>query len=266
MKSKIIILFYLSCLHCGFVFCQNGKMKVNLINNPYLSLLAPSATAKNNNANSYKPTITKPNNSGGGNFVITNGNTCEGESITFTKTFSPTKDWQLTFTYTATGSADGIAVVIHNDSRGTNAVGGSGGSKGYGTANGYCVGDGATSIGPSLDFEFNIYGGNSVVLNYISTQGGNTNSISPGTQPATGINFTNGTPVNVIMRYTASSEILKATLTQGSNTFVYITTGSIASMLNTLFGTNKTYLAFTGGAGALTSTQTVSNVYFFATP
>ncbi|HZL34228.1 MAG TPA: PEP-CTERM sorting domain-containing protein [Tepidisphaeraceae bacterium] len=177
-------------------------------------------------------------------FTLTNGTGGEGNSG-FDPVLQDITGFNTTFTYTANvgAAADGIAFILQNDSRGTAALGGAGGSLGYGTAN---------PITPSAAVELNIYQtpGSKFTIN--GETGGYT-PIAP-IAPNTGdpINFNisyNGSNVNVM----ATDSVTHGTYTQSYNN---------VALPSIVGGAGHALVGFSGGDGGATSTQTISNFAF----
>ena len=180
--------------------------------------------------------------------TLTDGGTQEARSAFFDAPLPVSGPLQATFTYQASGSnpADGMAIVFQNDPRGPAALGDDGGSLGYG---------GDDAIQNSAAVEFNVYSGHTVGTGcYVFGQtGGNGGSDYISTAP---VNLAAGDPVMVDLAYDGST--LTESLTD-------LTTGATWSTsyadvdLAAIIGGGTGYLGFTGGTGAATSTQTVSN-------
>lgn len=144
------------------------------------------------------------------------------------------------FTYKvgAPGGADGAAFVISRDTRGTAALGGTGGQLGY------------SGVTPSVGEEINIYSGHTVGTNLVVN--GNTS-----TYHATGaVDFSSGDPINVVLSYNPATstvtEIDFDTVTNATYTTTY--SQNFAGL-----GSSTAYIGFTGGTGGVASTQTISN-------
>jgi hypothetical protein len=153
-----------------------------------------------------------------------------------------------TFTYQATGSFDGFAFVLENDSRGLNALGGGGGDLGYATDGSHP----ATPISPSAAVLFRIQG-----TTGFGTGGDATNS----TQNAASL-LDSGDPINVRLSYSGTT--LTETLTDSlhpSNTDTFSYTTNLAADV----GGSSAYIGFTGGTGGGNALQTITN-FDFTTP
>ncbi len=223
-----------------------AQIMVNTFNTPLLSLSSAMTFSSNTTT---KPAITS------GVLTLTDNGNCESRVAAFNQKINPSSNWWLNFTYTSGGAmaADGMAMVIHSDSRGAAAIGGCGSSLGLGAADSYCGESSSTyyKISPSVAFEMNIYSTTGVAVNTNGTTGGYSGT---GT-----LNFNSGNPIDVLMKYNASSTTLTVTMTD--NVAGTSWTGSYTINLGTTVGSSA-WLAFTAGSGGATATQTVSKVYF----
>jgi len=251
----------------GFIsFSQNPKMQVNTFNTPLYTLFSPMSFARN----STTTTTTVPalvQSTAGNTLNLTNSINCEGVAATFTNKFNPSKDWQLKFTYTLTSAgggasnADGISVVVHNDARGTGAVGGSGSSLGCDVNDSYCSNN-VTAIRNGMLWEFEIYSG---AGNYGATLKTSTSfpiitTISGPVSPSP-VTIQTNVPIDFTLRYTASTNSLAVSLTDGTNSKSY----SYTINLSTAVGTSA-YLALTGGTGGSTASQSITKVFMLGYP
>ena len=144
------------------------------------------------------------------------------------------------FTYQAGGNkgADGVAMVFQN--QGGYALGQTGGSLGY-------VG----ILGNTAAYQINLYDGHTQGSNFVTTNSAGTYS---GTQD---VSFNSGNPIKVLLVYDADAQSVSESLTDlvTNVTFQRIYPGiDLASVL----GSTATF-GFTGGEGAVTSVQTISN-------
>jgi hypothetical protein len=153
-------------------------------------------------------------------------------------------NFRESFTYTSGGGADGLGVVWQN--QGLNALGGGGGSKGYG---------GITS---AAALALNIYSGNSGSgSGYNGTTTTNTGTAT--TPTPGGVDLTNGSPVNVTLSYNQTDRALTETMTQGANSFTRVWRGiDIAGQV----GGSAATVGFTGGTGGVTANQSITNFQF----
>jgi hypothetical protein len=152
------------------------------------------------------------------------------------------------FTYQDVGGAgaDGVAFVLQNDTRGTAALGGTGGSMGF------------AGITPSVGLEFNIYVNN--VVGYAFRVNGVTGT--PYT-PATPVNIASGNPIDVTLLYVNGQITL--TLHDQIALTDYSTVLSVGS-IPALLGADTAYVGFVGGDGGTVSTQRVSNFDYIPLP
>ena len=151
-----------------------------------------------------------------------------------------------TFTYTdVTGnnSADGVAIVLQNDTRGTSALGSSGSGLGYG------------GISPSAAYEINIYGGHTQGANY-ATNGSTGNYTSTGS-----VSVQSGDPIDVTLTYSAAAATLTAVLTDATTGATYSQTYTSIDLATQLGGATA-LVGFTGADGGVSSIQTISNFDF----
>lgn len=151
-----------------------------------------------------------------------------------------------TFTYTSPGGADGAAVVWQN--AGLTALGGGGGSKGFG---------GITSAGA---LALNIYGGNSGSGSQYNPA--IPNNIGTATTPTPGgVNIASGNPINISLSYKEADHALTETMqdTVTNATFTRVWRG--ISIQGDVGGTTAT-IGFTGGTGGINALQSITNFQF----
>ncbi|HZM05896.1 MAG TPA: immunoglobulin domain-containing protein, partial [Candidatus Saccharimonadales bacterium] len=146
------------------------------------------------------------------------------------------------------GGADGTAFVLQNDPAGTAALGGGGGAIGF------------VGIANSVALEFNIY---------TSTANTVGMALDPGTAPVAGpystpgsVNIASGHPIGVSVQYLGS--FLSVTLTDSVASVSFST--NIPVNITNVVGSNTAYVGFTGAAGGVASTQTVSGFFFTSLP
>ena len=136
---------------------------------------------------------------------------------------------------------------LQNDPRGPVALGGGGGSLGYGPDGG--------AITPSVALEFNIYGTAGIAFH--------ANGANGGYVPTTPVAIDGGNPIDVTLRYDGVRAQLTLTDSVAATTFTTnYTVGSLAAIL----GADTAYVGFTGADGGTASTQTVSNFTFVPFP
>ncbi len=168
--------------------------------------------------------------------------------------------FQASFVYEVpsgpSGSADGATFCIQNDPRGAEAIGGAGGSLGVSTGDVPNTTIGG-SITPSVEFEFNIYSGNTAggVGVAFDTDG----NIGPNVVPGNVI-INSGDPITTVINY--ANGVASVTLTDPATgaTFTTATNMNIPAVL----GTNLAFVGFTASDGGAKSTQTVSDFQFLA--
>jgi hypothetical protein len=185
--------------------------------------------------------------SGGTTFTLTDGGGNEGNSG-FDQLAQSIAAFNASFTYTATGGADGAAFILQNDPRGVTALGDTGGSLGYG------FGNGGTPVGNSAAIEFNLYTGAGPVGTAFATNGatGRYTDSAP-------VVLNSGNPINVNVSYNGSSLSLQATDTVTSNSYSKTFTNI---SLPTIVGGNTALVGFSGGTGGIASNQAISNFTF----
>jgi len=150
-----------------------------------------------------------------------------------------------TFTFQQTSAvADGFTFAIQNSSPGVWAVGGNGGSLGYG------------GIGSSVAVKFDLY--NNAGEGSDST-GFYTDGATP-TVPAvdmtsSGVNLHSGDIMRAVISYNGTTLTLTLTDTVTNATFTTSTAINIPSTV----GANTAYVGFTGGTGGSTAIQNVLN-------
>ena len=180
--------------------------------------------------------------------TITPNSGGQANSVIFNQPVS-THNFTASFAYTDVtgGGADGFTLMLENDLRGTTALGGAGGSLGYGQG---------TPILNSVALEGNIYGGNTIGIG-LGSNG------STGAYTGTGsVNLAaTNTPVNVSLSYSDSTDTLTVQLTQGTNSYQtsYANCGLQANV------GPFAYLGITGGTGGLQAQQNISNFTYSST-
>jgi autotransporter-associated beta strand protein len=148
------------------------------------------------------------------------------------------------FTYTPGGSlgADGTTFILHNDSRGTTALGSGGGLLGV------------SGITPSAEWEINIYSGHTIGTNFA------TNGAYNGIYNTTGaVSINSGDPVNVTLTYNPVQHTISEMLADPTANTTFSTSYSNIDLSSILGATSTAYIGFTGATGGLNSTQTISN-------
>lgn len=184
--------------------------------------------------------------------TLTDGNGGEASS-TFFDVGQYVGGFVASFTYQTTGGADGITFCLQNSPAGTNALGGDGGGLGY------------IDITPSAAFEMNIYGGvaHGGAGIRVGTNGAIGDFSNDGYHSTGSVNYTNGDPIYVQLYYSQGTMQVLMVDTNASTTY----TTNFAIDLPAAVGNGSAYIGFTGGDGAVTSVQTVSNfLYSYTTP
>jgi hypothetical protein len=143
------------------------------------------------------------------------------------------------------GGADGTAFVVQNSSSGTSALGAAGGALGYG------------GITESVALDFNIFVNNTVGMS-LATNG---NTGLPYT-PTTPVNIAGGDPIGVSVEYL--NGIMSVTLRDTVSEAAFSTNISV-NVTNDVGGSTA-YVGFTGAAGGVASSQTVSDFVFTSLP
>ena len=205
--------------------------------------------------------------------VLTSDNGNEASSAWYNTPQNISNSWTASFTWqwtsgaTPSNPADGFMFVLQNG--GLNALGGSGGSKGYqGSAN-------STSniaVTPSVGVGVENYGGNTNNL----TGGINDQFAQSISVPGSTLNaHTDTNPINFTVSYYAPDNVVNVSAvdsTNSSNAFSY----NLYSMpgqysmdtypLNpaTIVGQNTAYVGFTGATGGASQEQDFSNFNFSA--
>jgi hypothetical protein len=142
------------------------------------------------------------------------------------------------------GGADGVVFVLHNDPRGTTALGAAGGPLGYG------------GITPSVGLLFNIFGTAGIAFRTNGVTGAPYTASTP-------VNVAGGDPIDVVVRY--ASGVVQVTLSNTVSAATYGTTYLVGN-LSTLVGGDTAYVGFTGSDGGVVSTQTISKFKYIPHP
>ena len=147
--------------------------------------------------------------------------------------------FNVDFTYTASGdrSADGAAFIIQNAAGGVNALGGSGGSVGYG------------GITPSA----------AVILNIFGTEGTafKTNGATGGYTPSGAVDLSSGNPIHITLSYDPLLQTLSQTLTDTTTLATYSNTFTGVNLAS-IVGGNTAYFGFSGATGGQVATQDIT--------
>ena len=188
---------------------------------------------------------------GNNTLELTDGALDESMSFFFSNTVY-VGSFQAAFTYTDVNGrgyrndADGACFVVQNDPRGAAALGGGGGSLGYGAPNA------TNSITNSAALELNLYSGQGA---YFATNGIIVTAPLLDLEP---VNISTGNPINVTI--TCVGGVVTASFLDT----VTLETASMSTNLNipAVLGTNIAYVGFTGSDGGTSSTQTIANFQY----
>ena len=169
-----------------------------------------------------------------------------------------TGGFTASFTYQDTSGngsnpADGVALVLQNDPKGTAALGGGGGALGW------------AGIANSAAAAFNVYngaaGGRGIAFNANGIIAPTVNNFNGTTA---GVDLSSGDPINITVTYNGLQHTVTVaesdpTSTNNPNTFTYTFYGVD---YNAILGGTSAFVGFTGGTGGLNANQQVSNFNF----
>ena len=222
----------------------SGTIRLAVPATPLLSGFGGNGTGWTTNQSGLYPSVPTPITSNV--LTLTDNSGSQGRSAFYNTPVPASASFTANFVYTDAneGGADGVTFILQN--QGLSALGGNGGSFGYGP-NG-------VAITPSVGIYLNLY--NSV--NQVGFVSGGT----VGAANATGnVNLHSGDPIDVSVSYYAASQILGVTLTDPLQNESFSTSESgvnLASML----GGSSAWVGFTGADGGVASTQTISDFSF----
>jgi hypothetical protein len=189
-----------------------------------------------------------------GNLEVTDGGASESASA-FWATPVNIQAFSTNFTFQlSSASADGFTFTLQN--AGLSAIGGNGGSLGYGpNPNGGTTGGIANSVAVKFDIYSNAGEGNDSTGFYV-------NGASP-TLPAvdmtsSGVVLSSGDTMAAQLTYNGTTLTLNLTDTVTGKTFTY----SSAINIPTTVGSTTAYVGFTGGTGGLTAIQNIKTWTF----
>lgn len=259
LRKVLIIIAALTSILIAF---SQNKPKTNIQNAPIYTLFSPMTLVKNSFTSGTVPLLTKATT--GNTLTLTDGKGCEGTAATFNNKFGYSKDWKLSFIYSASGGgilADGIAVSIHNDALGIMAVGASGSGLGCVTpnTNNFC-GDYSPISQPPIKNSVNL------LFDILHSQVRITTVNNSGVQAVYASGFfsysliLSGVPVQIDIRYESSTNKLTYSMNNGMATFTKYNTIN----LSTYIGGSTAYLTLTGGTGANYSTQKITKLWMMA--
>ena len=172
--------------------------------------------------------------------ITTNlGNTAAG--IASAHRANVARDFTANFTYiSANASADGFALVFHNDDRGNTALSGTGGVLGY------AEGNGGTSIKKSFALRFNIYNNNQIGIGKNGAWVGSLENT---------VNLKN-TSVDVATVYDSAAKTFTATLSSGGTSLTHTFTDvDIAALTESDYAT----VLLCGTTGGQVASQMIRN-------
>lgn len=247
-------------LNAGFynytlAISQNGAVVTNLA----VTLITGASLLDNPGlwiVNKNTASFVTPPHIGNDTFYLTDNQGGEASSAFFNTPLS-IADFTAAFTYqdVTTGGADGFSFSLENSTAGPTALGGSGGDIGI------------VGVTPSVNFDFDIYGGN-------SPNGGNAGGFALNTDgggPApyastTPVQIAGGDPINVFISYHSSAGGAEMTLVDTVTAGVFQTSvfpGDFTSIL----GASSAYFGFTGATGGAHATQVITNfILLYDTP
>jgi len=188
-----------------------------------------------------------------GIFQLTPRENGKSGSIIMKERLSLSKKWQVSFRYDNVnrqdwdnhdwGSADGFSVFVHNDWRGTSALGGTGGGNGY------------TGLSPLSGFTVNIFAGGGYGFAWVDNfdWGGGIRSGESAFNP-NGVTPWQGN-MYVTMEYDGNG-LLKAKLSQGGNSYAATRTIDLAATV----GVEDAWLHITGATGGVSADQRISQL------
>src|SRR5271155_4644870 len=151
-------------------------------------------------------------------------------------------------------TADGITFTIQDSTATSAALGGVGGSLGYG---------GTTKILNSVAIKFDIYNNSGEGSDSTGLYTNGANPTTPAVDiTSSGIMLGNGDTIAAHITYNGTNLTLALTDTVTGKTY----TNSWVINIPTTVGANTAYVGFTGGTGGATSTQTIKSWTFVSTP
>jgi fibronectin-binding autotransporter adhesin len=256
LSSGVLVASTASSLGTGPVTVANGTtLRVNANPAPLVSGFGGTSSDINGTGTNWTVNNTAIASNPINNNVLTLTDNAGGEARSaFFNTPQPIAGanggFVASFTYQASGNmaADGIVFMLHNDSRGLNALGATGGALGYSDV------PGGAGIQPSVVIALNIYNGHVIGTNLL-TNGDAANNIY---LPSSPVNPGSGNPIAVTIAYNPSTTTVTETLTDTVANATF-TTQYTSQDLASILGGNTAYVGFSGGTGGATATQTISN-------
>lgn len=183
----------------------------------------------------------------GTDLLITPNTGTQRASAMFVPTFNSKSDihiqMNVKITTTATGGADGMAFVMHNDPRGPRALGNAGQGIGYGSSGG------GAPISPSVVVEMDTYqNGGEINANHIAIMrdGNDTNHLAVYTPTFT---MSANSTFWIWIDYSAASSLLSVFVSQSSTKPGSAQLSYSGLNVNSYFGGQPFYMGFTGSTG-----------------
>jgi hypothetical protein len=216
-----------------------------------------SATSVNFGSGFSNPTGMQLNGStalDGSRLQLTNGGTNEAGSAFFTTPID-IRNFTTNFTFQLSNAkADGITFTIQNSSVGTAALGGVGGSLGYG---------GTGKIVNSIAVKFDIYSNSGEGTDSTGLYINGANPTIPATDiTSSGVIFASGDAIAAHFTYNGTT--LTMTLTDAVLNKTYTTSWTVN--IPATVGANTAYVGFTGGSGGLGADQEIESWTLVSTP
>jgi hypothetical protein len=169
--------------------------------------------------------------------------------------FTTTFIYGMTYLPGGLNPADGVTFTVQNDIRGVTALGVGGGGLGY------------ANINNSASVQLNVFSGftnGTAPGTTLNTQGLTPQFGGNPFLPTAPVDLTSQDPVQVTLSYNSSTNTLSESLLDIDSGATFSTSYSIN--LASTVGGSTALIGFTGGDGAGTSTQVISNFSFQSTP
>jgi hypothetical protein len=211
------------------------------IEGTYPGQLSNSARWTLKNATNYGPAIYSD-----GHLMITSNGQYEANAAWYNLPVNVDRNFSASFGYQAADAVnDGATFTLHNDSRGTNALGGNAAKLGY------------VGITNSVSYQLNVTNGTWPKGTNFRTDG--TTGPYPGGYNVTGdVDIASGQYISVTLRYDKAAQTFTETLTDTSsppNTYTKTYTG--INIQSTVGGKTTAYMGFTGATGGGYATQSI---------
>ena len=182
--------------------------------------------------------------------MITSNGKYEANAAWYNLPVNVDRNFTASFGYSAADAVnDGATFTLHNDSRGTNALGDNAYELGYG-------GTTQTQITNSVSYQLNLTTGFTRGTNF--RNGGSTGGYTGGYNATGNVNIGSGQNIQVTLRYDAAAQTFTETLTDQSsppNTYTKTYTG--INIQSTVGGKTTAYMGFTGATGGGYATQSI---------